>query len=88
MNRKVLAIWAMCLFTMLVYGQERITVKVINQQHEPVIGATVTIENTSNQTNKNGIVYLSVNKNENHEIKVRHVGYMKKDEILKKEYLH
>jgi len=84
MNKKVLAIWAMCLFTMLVYGQERITVRVINQQHEPVVGATVTIDKTSNQTNKNGIVYLSVNKNENHEIKVRHVGYIEKDEIIKK----
>lgn len=84
MKKELLALWAMCLFTVVLYGQEKVTIKVINTKQEPVQGATVRIDQSTSQTNQDGIANLTIHSNQNTNVNVRHIGYIEQNAVLKK----
>lgn len=60
---------------MVVIAQENVTVTVTNSQAQLLQGATVTMGNTTQQTDKSGIAIFTTGPKDNRTIKVHYLGY-------------
>ncbi len=76
MNKHFFATWLLTLLvTMSVIAQQKLTVRVTDQQALPIRGATITIDSKSKQTNENGLVTFSLEQEGPKDIKAQYLGF-------------
>ncbi|ERJ61184.1 TonB-dependent receptor [Sphingobacterium paucimobilis] len=76
MIKHFIATWLLTLLiTISALAQQKLTVRVTDQQTGPIRGATVTIDGKSKQTNETGLADFLIGNEGNNPIKVHHLGY-------------
>ncbi|NGM60692.1 TonB-dependent receptor [Sphingobacterium sp. SGG-5] len=75
MLKQLYATWALCLIAMLGFAQDHVTIRVLDQNKNPLAGANVTIHSTTRLTNEDGMASFQNLENKNYTVQVSFVGY-------------
>ena len=75
MLKHLYAIWAMCLFALPGFAQNSLSIRVLNQQKDPLAGASVTVGGDTRLTNETGVAYFQNLENKNYTVRITFVGY-------------
>ena len=76
MIKHFFATWLLTLLvTISVTAQQKLTVRVTDQQALPIRGATITIDSKSKQTNEQGLVIFSIEQEGPKDVKAQYLGF-------------
>ncbi len=75
MLKQFYATWAMCLFAMLGFAQNNLSITILDQNDHPLVGANVTLNQVTRLTDEHGIAYFQNLESKNHTLKVSFIGY-------------
>jgi len=78
MLKHVCATWAMCLLALLGFAQNSLSIRVLDNQKNPLAGANVTVNSANKLTADNGVATFDGLKNRNYSARVSFVGFIEK----------
>src|SRR5690606_1931988 len=78
MLKHVCATWAMCLLALLGFAQNSLSIRVLDNQKNPLAGANITVNSANKLTADNGVATFDGLKNRNYSARVSFVGFIEK----------
>ncbi|MBL1410730.1 TonB-dependent receptor [Sphingobacterium faecale] len=89
MIRQFFATWLLTLcITVSALAQQKLTIRITDQQMLPIHGATITIDGKSKQTNEKGLSDFLIGHEASRTMKVQHLGYRTLTAAIEKEKTH